>query len=63
MIMALATILGFDFWSLDVKQAYLCSASKLLHNVFIKPQELDLGPGELVELFLPIYGLTDSGDY
>lgn len=39
MLMELATILCFDVWSLDVRQAYSCSAfnSKRVMKVFIKP--------------------------
>ena len=63
MIMALATILGFDIWSLDVRQAYIQSAAALQRDVYIKPKELDLGPGELLQIIKPLYGLSDSGDY
>lgn len=63
LIMALATILGFDVWSLDVRQAYLQSASELRRNVFVRPKEMDLLPGELLQIIRPLHGLSDSGDY
>ena len=62
-IMALATILGLDVWSSDVKQAYLQSASKLQRKVFVRPTELNLDSSELLQIIRPLYGLTDSGDY
>ena len=61
--MALATILGFDVWSLDVKQAYVQSASELQRKVFFRPTELNLDSNELLQIIRPLYGLTDSGDY
>lgn len=63
LLLALATILGFDIWDLDVKQAYLQSASKLQRSVFIKPNIIDLQPNELLQVIKPLYGLTESGDY
>jgi Reverse transcriptase (RNA-dependent DNA polymerase) len=62
-ILALASIFGFDLWSSDVNQAYLQSASKLQRDIFIRPEELNFGLNELLKLFLPLYGLTEGGDY
>ena len=62
LIMALATILGFDVWSLDVRQAYIQSASQLQRDVYIKPKELELGPQQLLKISKLLYGLSDSGD-
>jgi transposase InsO family protein len=63
LILALASVFGFDLWSSDVNQAYLQSAEKLQRDIFIRPEELDLGPDELLQLVLPLYGITESGDY
>lgn len=63
MIMALATILGFDIWSADVTQAYLRAVCRLQRKVFTCPEVLDLSPEELIQIILPMYGLTESGDY
>jgi Reverse transcriptase (RNA-dependent DNA polymerase) len=62
-ILALASIFGFDLWSSDVNQAYLQSASRLQREIFTRPDELNLGPNELLQLVLPLYGLTEGGDY
>ena len=63
LVFALATILGFDIWSLDVKQAYLQSASKLQRQVYTRPESIELGPDERLQVLRPLYGLTDSEDY
>jgi Reverse transcriptase (RNA-dependent DNA polymerase) len=62
-ILALASIFGFDLWSSDVNQAYLQSAAKLQRDIFVRPEELNLGPNELLKLVLSLYGLTEGGDY
>lgn len=62
-LVALATILGFDLWSMDVKQAYLQSASNLRRDVYVRPDEMNLSPNELLQIIKPLYGLSDSGDY
>ena len=61
--MALATIMGFDIWSSDVTQAYLQAGAKLQRKVFTRPNILNLAQNELLQVILPLYGLTDSGDY
>jgi Reverse transcriptase (RNA-dependent DNA polymerase) len=63
LILALASIFGFELWSSDVNQAYLQSAENLQRNVFAGPNELELAPNELLQLILPLYGITESGDY
>ena len=63
LIIALATILGFDVWSLDVRQAHKKLASELQGDVFIKPKRVDLRSNGLLQIVKPFYGLTDSGDY
>jgi transposase InsO family protein len=62
-LLALASIFGFDLWSSDVNQAYLQSAAELQRDIFIQPEELALGPNELIKLVLPLYGITEGGDY
>lgn len=63
LILALASVFGFDLWSSDVNQAYLQSAEQLKRDIFIRPDELMLAPDELLQLILPLYGITESGDY
>lgn len=61
--MATAATLGFDVWTKDVKQAYLQPVSALKRNIFVKQDEFALGKDEFVQLVLPLYGLSESGDY
>jgi Reverse transcriptase (RNA-dependent DNA polymerase) len=61
--LALASVFGFDLWSSDVNQAYLQSAEQLQRDIFIQPDELMLDHNELLQLILPLYGITESGDY
>ena len=63
LILALVTILGFDVWSLDVKKAYLQAASTLRRNIFVKPESLELKPGETLQVVKPLHGVAESGDY
>ena len=63
LILALATILGLSVWNGDVKQSYIQSAALLQRKIFIRPREIELHPNELVQVLLPLYGLTESGEY
>jgi Reverse transcriptase (RNA-dependent DNA polymerase) len=63
LILALASVFCFDLWSSDVNQAYLQSAEQLKRDIFIRPDEFMLAPDELLQLILPLYGITESGDY
>jgi Reverse transcriptase (RNA-dependent DNA polymerase) len=64
LLVALAAIIGFKIYSIDVNQAYLQSLSPLLRNVFILPTDvLNLSGNELVQILKPLNGYTDAGDY
>ena len=56
-LIALAVILGFDVWSSDVTQAYLQSAQNLKRNVFVRPEIIELGADELLQVMKPLYSL------
>lgn len=62
LVLALSSIFGFDVWSEDVRQAYRQSASNLRRKILLKPNELELGHGEFLQLVLPLYGLRESSD-
>ncbi len=54
----------FDVWTEDISQAYLKSASKLLREVYLKPNKhLQASAGYILNFLRPLYGLADSGDY
>jgi Reverse transcriptase (RNA-dependent DNA polymerase) len=63
MLLAVASILGMDIWCENVKQAYLQSAERLRCKIFVKPGIMQLGKDEFLQLLLPLYGLTEAGDY
>ena len=63
MLFCLASILGFEIWSVDVSQAFIQSASDNMRPVFCKgPDEMELDASEVLQLMKPLYGLCDSGD-
>ena len=64
LLLALASIFGFDVWTSDVTQAYLQSSEPLARKIFIREPvpEFELDPKECLELLKPLYGLCESGD-
>ena len=48
LLIAVATILGFDLRSTGINQTYLQSASGLKRDVLIKPDILELNKDELI---------------
>ena len=63
-LLSLAACFGFQIWTIDVNNAYLQSASKLMRDVYLKPgKEFEIPCGHLLKLLRPLYGLADSGDY
>jgi hypothetical protein len=63
LILALAAIFEFDIWTTDVDQAYLQSAATLQKDIYLTTDAIELGAEELLQLVLPLYGLSESGDY
>lgn len=53
----------FHVWKTDVRQAYLQSEALLQRNVFLNPTGIVLGKDEVLQLFLPLYGLIEAGEY
>lgn len=64
MLVGLVTIIGVRIFSTDVTQAYLQSATGVMHDIYIKPgKDFELAPNQLLKLLEPLYGLSDSRDY
>ena len=48
----------------DISQAYTQSTSKLARDVFIRaPAEMQLAPGTVLRVILPLYGIPESGTH
>jgi hypothetical protein len=62
-LLTIASVFGWDVWTEDVQQAYLHSASFLWRDVFLRPTGIELSRGELLQLMLSLYGLSEAGDY
>lgn len=62
---SLASIHDFSVWISDVRQAYLQSKKPLTREIFIKKllPEFELNKGLAVQLLMPLYGLSESGDH
>ena len=59
-----AALLDLRMWAQDVNQAYLQSDQKLQREIFVvPPPELQLPEDKLLKLELPLYGVSDAGDY
>jgi Reverse transcriptase (RNA-dependent DNA polymerase) len=62
-LLALASILGFNIWSTDINQAYHKSSSNIQRKIFVRPDVFQLDPDQLLQVVKPLYGLSDAGDY
>jgi hypothetical protein len=56
LILALASIFGFDVWTTDICQAYLQSAERLKMAIFMKTDAVELGRGEFCNWFYRFMG-------
>jgi Reverse transcriptase (RNA-dependent DNA polymerase) len=64
LLVGLAAVFGFRLFSVDVTQAYLQSALKLMRDVYVTPTDkFELRPDQVLKLLKPLYGLSDSRDY
>jgi Reverse transcriptase (RNA-dependent DNA polymerase) len=64
LLVGLAAVFGFRLFSVDVTQAYLKSAFKLMPDVYVTPtDEFELRTDHVLKLLKPLYGLSDSGGY
>ena len=68
LILSVASLLNFRVFTHDITQAYLQSDSPLTREVYLEPTEKDrklfnLMDNEVLRLLLPLYGMSDAGDY
>lgn len=63
LVSGLASGLGLELRTEDVKQVYLQSAATMQRDILLKPKGLQSGYNEFLKLVLPLYDLSDSGDY
>jgi Reverse transcriptase (RNA-dependent DNA polymerase) len=63
LVLALASICGFEMWTLDTSQALLQAANENMRDIFLQPpKEMELSSDEFLKLMKPLYGLCDSSD-
>ena len=64
LLLAMASMFGFDIWTADVRQAYLQAAETLSREIFLKRPALEFGLrlDQCFQLLKPLYGLCESGD-
>jgi Reverse transcriptase (RNA-dependent DNA polymerase) len=63
LLLVIAFLFGWDVWTEDVQQAYFQSASFLQRDMLLRPNGIELCRGELLQLTLPPYGLSEAGDF
>lgn len=58
-----ASILVFDIWTDNVKQAYMQNGSTLRRRLYVKPWVVELGYNEILQWTLPLYRWSEAGDH
>jgi Reverse transcriptase (RNA-dependent DNA polymerase) len=63
LLVFLGACFGFQIFSTDISQAYLQRVDALLRNFYLNPgKEFEISSERVLQLLLPLYGLSDSGD-
>lgn len=61
LILSIAATFSLDVWMRDITQAYV-QRNFLSRQVFLRPEPtFDLPEGSLLQVFRPLYGLSDAG--
>jgi hypothetical protein len=64
LILCLAVRANLDIYIRDISQAYTQSKSQLARDFYARPpQELNLPPGMLLKVLLPLYGVPEAGTH
>jgi hypothetical protein len=59
LVLALASICGFELWTLDISQGLLQAVNENMRDIFLQlPKEMYLSPDEFLKLMMPLYGLV-----